>query len=138
MNRLFYIFIVLLVAVSANAQIAVIANKSVPVSSIERSRLLDLYSGEIKQWNDSIPVIVFDYKPKSDFKDRFYKYLGKSTARMKSIWLKLMLAGEGDPPEALKTEEEILNKVAATPGALGFVRIDKISDQVKVLLKIGP
>ena len=55
---------------------------------------------------------------------------------MKSIWLKKMLSGEGDPPEALKSESEVLQKVSSTPGAIGFVSEANISDDVKVLTVI--
>ena len=55
---------------------------------------------------------------------------------MKSIWLKKMLSGEGDPPESMKTEEEMLKKVALTPGAIGFVSQARASDEVKTLILI--
>jgi ABC-type phosphate transport system substrate-binding protein len=69
-------------------------------------------------------------------KKTFYKYLGKSSSRMKSIWLKRMLSGEGDPPQAFKSEEELLQKVMLTPGAVGFVATEKVNEQVKVLVVI--
>jgi hypothetical protein len=47
-----------------------------------------------------------------------------------------MLSGEGDPPEPIDSEEEMLKKVAATPGAIGFVSQSKVSEDVKVLIVI--
>ncbi len=55
---------------------------------------------------------------------------------MKSIWLRNMLSGEGDPPEALKSEEEMLQKIAATPGAIGFLSHTKVDNNVKTLIVI--
>ena len=119
-----------------SAQVAVIAHKSVPMDKLEKSKLLDLYTGEIKSWPDDEPVVVLDLKPKSEVKKTFYKFLGKSSSRMKSIWLRSMLSGEGDPPESLQSEELLLKKVASTPGAIGFVSRPKVSDDVKILLVI--
>jgi ABC-type phosphate transport system substrate-binding protein len=120
----------------ASAQVAVIVNKSVQADNISESELLDFYSRDVRLWDNGDPVIVFDLKPKSEVKDAFYKYLGKSTSRMKSIWMKKMLSGEGDPPEALETEEAVVKKVAATPGSVGFVSQSKVTENVKVLVVI--
>ena len=80
--------------------------------------------------------MVFDSKPKIDIKKIFYKSLGKSINQMKSIWMVNMLSGEGDPPESLISEDEMLKNVANTPGALGFISQEKVKDDVKVLVVI--
>ena len=87
MKKPLFILLFLLTSYS-QAQIAVIANESVPIQEITANKLLDIYSGDIKWWDNGEPVIVFDLAEKSDVKSKFYTYLGKSTARMKSIWLK--------------------------------------------------
>jgi ABC-type phosphate transport system substrate-binding protein len=130
------IFFLLTGAGSAFAQVAVIAHKSVPVDEIKKSELLDFYCGDIRKWSDGETVIVLDLKPKGEVKETFYKFLGKSTSRMKSIWMKKMLSGEGGPPEALESEQKMIEKVAATPGAIGFVSQSKVSGDVKVLIVI--
>ncbi len=119
------------------SQVAVIAHKSVPVDTIKKSELLDFYTADIKKWINGDKVIVNDLKPKGEVKKIFYKFLGKTPSRMKSIWLKNMLSGEGDPPEALKSEEEMLQKIAATPGAIGFLSHTKVDNNVKTLILIG-
>ncbi len=129
-------FFVLTCLGSAYSQVAVIAHPSVPIDQIERTELEDFYTGDIRKWSNGEPVIVFDLKLKSDVKKTFYSFLGKSTSRMKSIWMKNMLSGEGNPPEALKTEEDLLEKVAATPGSIGFISETKANGSVKVLIVI--
>lgn len=56
---------------------------------------------------------------------------------MKKLWMKQQLTGEGIAPEALGSEDEVLNKVASTPGAIGFIDAKKVNDKVKVLLTIN-
>jgi ABC-type phosphate transport system substrate-binding protein len=118
----------------AFAQVAVIAHKAVPDDTLSQSQLLDFYSGEIKSWSNKMRVVVFDLKPAGGTKEAFYKLLGKTPSRMKSVWLKKMLMGEGDPPEALPSEEEVLKKVAATPGAIGFVGKAPATPEVKMIV----
>lgn len=119
------------------AQVAIIANKSVPLNHIERSALLDFYTGDIRRWDDGKAIILFDLKPKLEIKEQFYKFLDKTPSRMKSIWLKNMLSGEHDPPEIVKSEEEMLKKVTATPGAVGYISAAKVADDVKILMLIA-
>lgn len=137
MRRLvFTILVLLLICNAGSAQVAVIAHKSVPMTQIDRSALLDFYTFDVKEWSSGEPVVIKDLKPKTEVKSAFYDYLGKSTSRMKSIWLKMMLSGEGDPPETIQSEDEMVKKVASTRGALGFVSADKVNNDVKILLTI--
>ena len=114
------------------------------MDSIEKIKLLDFYTGDIRVWDDDRPVVVFDLKPRGDVRNAFYKFLGKSSSRMKSIWMKKMLSGESDPPESMQSEEDILKKVATTPGAIGFVSqsivnkdVKTVNNDVKTLLVIA-
>ncbi len=135
-----WIMLVLLAATvpvhGADVQVAVIAHPAVPLDTLSRSDLIDYYTGERSHWPDETTVVLLDLKPKNDTKRMFYDFLGKRPSRLKSIWMKKMLSGEGDPPEAMKSETEILEKVASTPGALSFVSTTISSKTVKTLLVI--
>lgn len=133
LNMLFFL---LVLTPGSFGQVAVIANPSVPVDTITNMELLDFYSRDIRLWSNDKPVTVFDLKPKGDVKEIFYAFIGKSTSRMKSIWMKKMLSGEGDPPLALDSEESMLKKVASTPGSIGFVQLQSVTPGVKVLVVI--
>jgi ABC-type phosphate transport system substrate-binding protein len=123
MNKLLIgILIVMAAAPTALcAEVAVIAHPSVPASGITKAQLLDLYTGDIKEWDNGEPIVLIDLKPKTDIKLAFYDFLGKSASRMKSIWMRNMLTGEGKPPEAMSSQEDLLQKVASTPGAIGYI-----------------
>ena len=120
----------------ASAQVAVIAHESVPVDQISKSTLIDYYNKDINSWDNGHPVVLMDLKENDSVKDAFYKFIGKTSTRMKSIWLKKMLSGEGDPPHTISTENEMLKKVASTPGAIGFINHALIDPTVKTLLII--
>ncbi len=133
---LLLLFVTLFFYGKLNAQVAVIANKNVPIDKVTKAQLLDYYSGDIKYWSNSKPIIVFDIKPKLDVKEEFYEYIAKNTARMKSIWMKKMLSGEGNPPESVISEEEMIRKIETTSGSIGFVSLSKVRGNVKTLLII--
>ena len=131
------VMLALAAASSASAQVAVIAHKDVPVDSLSKTDLLDFYTGDVQSWPDDRAVVVFDLKARGPVRDTFYEYLGKTSSRMRSIWLKRKLSGEGNPPESFETEAAVLERVGATPGAIGFVQKANVSgDDVKILVEI--
>ena len=136
MKLLIPVIFVLLFSAALQGQVVVVANKSVPVDTISKSQLLDYFSREVRVWKDNQPIILFDLKQRGEVKDTFYRYIGKSSSRMKSIWMKKLLSGEGEPPEALPDEAEVLRRVQSTPGAMGFLRRENATGEVKVLLVI--
>jgi ABC-type phosphate transport system substrate-binding protein len=130
-----------LAAPAASAEVAIIVNKSVPMQTIDSRTLFDLYSGDVKRWSNGQAVVLLDLEPRGDVKTTFYDYLGKSSSRMKSIWMKNMLAGEGSPPEAVPSEAELVKRVAATPGAIGYVSRPTVTgadDGIVTLIVIDP
>jgi ABC-type phosphate transport system substrate-binding protein len=70
-------------------------------------------------------------------REAFYGFLGRKSSRVKSIWVKNLLMGDGNPPEPVESEEELVAKVAKTPGAIGYVRRELADDSVKVLALIS-
>ena len=96
-------FILLIVLLKSGfSQVAIIVHPDVPVDSLSKNNLLDLYTGDIREWDNNQPIVTYDLKPKLEVRNEFFRLLGKTSSRMKSIWLKKMLAGEGDPPAALR------------------------------------
>jgi ABC-type phosphate transport system substrate-binding protein len=123
---------------AAATQVAVVAHPSVEERDLDSRRLLDIFTGAIKTWSGGVPIILVDHKEKTDAKVAFYDYLGMSASRLKSIWMKNLLAGEGTPPESIAGEDELLKRIASTPGALGYVSLSKAreSNGVVILLEI--
>lgn len=133
---LFFLFFFISYQRCSAQTVAVIANKSVPVQKISDIELLDLYSGDVKYWKNDKPVVVFDLEKSEQIRDKFYNFLGKSSSRMKSIWMKRLLSGEGQPPESIEDENAMIEKVATTKGAIGFIDNSLVDNRVKVIAKI--
>ena len=121
----------------AHAQIAVIAHQDVPSDSLDRNTLLDYYTGDLRSWSNNEPVVVLDLSEDREIRSAFYQFLGKTSSRMRSIWMRRKLSGEGDPPEAVPSEHDMIARVAGTPGAIGFVEAEYVDDSVKILLTVA-
>ena len=128
----------LLLAVSgSHADVAIIAHRSVPVDTLDQQRLLDLYTGDIRSWTDETAVVFVDLELRGEVKHTFYRYLGKTPSRIKSIWMRNLLSGKSRRPESMSSEFEVMSKVAETPGAVGFVDSAKATNEVKTLILIS-
>jgi ABC-type phosphate transport system substrate-binding protein len=130
-------FFVFLIGIKVNAQVAVIANKSVSENSITNDKLADIYLSKTKTWDDGSRIVRFTCKTDNDISGKFFSTVGKSHADMKKLWMKLQLTGAGQAPDALGSDEETINVVSSTPGAIGFIDAKKVNDKVKVLLTIN-
>ncbi len=119
---------------SANAQVAVIVNNSVGEDALDQTKLAQIYTLKVKSWDDGSKIVVFDSK--DDISDQFYSYIGKSAADLRKEWMRAQLTGEGKAPKALKNDAEVIESVAATPGAIGYVSEASVTDKVKVVATI--
>lgn len=129
--------LIILAPVATKAQVAVVVNKSVNIENIDKSKLSSIYSLDVKKWDNGKKVVVFDQKGSSGTKDKFYGFIGKKYSKMKKIWMKKQLTGEGKAPKGYGSDSDVISKVASTEGAIGFVAAGSVTDQVKVVATIN-
>ena len=118
-----------------NGQVSVIVHKSVPVQSLTAAAVYDIYSLTKRYWNENLAIVVFNQKT-AHINKQFHNFIGKTPLELKKIWLRIQLSGQGKAPESLESDEEVLAKVATTPGAIGFISSDKVKGDVKVVATI--
>jgi ABC-type phosphate transport system substrate-binding protein len=137
MKRLLALLLIIIACMATGrAQVVVIVHPSVPGTTIDNESLIDIYMLTKTKWADDTPVRVFTLKKGSALVERFYSHLGLNTLTLNKQWLRIQLTGEGRAPTAI-TEEEVVEHVAATPGAIGFVDVSRVTDKVKVLRQVG-
>jgi ABC-type phosphate transport system substrate-binding protein len=136
LSNYYFVILILLAAASVQAQVVVIANKSVSESSISSGKLNDIYSLRLKTWSNGSTIVPVTLKSDNDDVQKFFGSIGKSNMEMKKLWMKIQLTGEGQPPVGVGSEDDVLSKVASTPGAIGFISADKVNSSVKVLFTI--
>ena len=126
----------LLSALPLQAQVAIIAHKSVSSPAQEISALADIFTLNTKNWSDGTKITVVDYKNDTPSRTKFYAALGMSAGEMQKVWLRKQFSGKATPPILLSSEDDVLVRVAATPGAIAYISADKVNSTVKVLVTI--
>jgi ABC-type phosphate transport system substrate-binding protein len=124
----------LLMAIPANGQVSVIANKGVPDVSLSPDRVAGIFSLQVTKWSDGSKVFVVDNG--GDVREEFYKAIGKDPGSVKKDWLKKVLTGEVKAPETANSDDDVVKRVSATSGAVGFVKSSSVKGDVKVLAEI--
>jgi ABC-type phosphate transport system substrate-binding protein len=112
--------------------IVLVANQGVQISEIKESDLRAIFTGEKTRFSDgshAIPVILKGGPAHEVF---LRKHLGESPDDFRALWRKAVFTGQGAMPKAFDSESALIEYVAATPGALGYVSRLSPKDQDKV------
>ena len=113
-----------MLGISQNAfGINVIVNSSVTVHTISRSELWRVYAMRTTVWPDKQPIVVYVLSTKSPTNQQFCKEVMKIFPyQLERIWNKLTFSGMGVAPIVVSSEQKMLEAVAKTPGAIGYVQ----------------
>eukprot|EP00767_Chilomastix_cuspidata_P007817 gnl/Chilomastix_cuspidata/8673.p2 GENE.gnl/Chilomastix_cuspidata/8673~~gnl/Chilomastix_cuspidata/8673.p2 ORF type:complete len:142 (+),score=6.68 gnl/Chilomastix_cuspidata/8673:61-486(+) len=117
---------------SAAQEILVVVNKGVPESSLSKDELKRIYLGKMSRWNngDKVNFCLIKTDLLEDFTNQ---YLGYTAVNYFKYWKKLVFTGKGSMPPFYDKDENVVNFVANTKGAIGFVPSDSNTDSVKVI-----
>ena len=137
MLKKFVVAATLVFSAASLANVAVIVHPS-NGAALSQDDLNKIYMGRSKSFADGKAAeavnLADSVAARADFDQ---KALGRSSSQMKAYWSKLVFTGKGTPPKELGSEQEVLDYVANTPGAIGYVSASAVNDKVKVALSLN-
>lgn len=105
--------------------------KQVPTKQ-ETARLL--FTMQLLRWPDGTPVRVFVLPDESPVHREFTKKsLGVFSYQLRRVWDRGVFSGTGQAPAEVADEEEMLERVANTPGAVGYVSHGIGDERVRIV-----
>lgn len=114
--------------------VAVVSSKS-PITSLSKDQVADLFLGRMSRLPNGALIVPVDQAEGSAAFDQFYeKIAGKSPAQIKAYWSKIIFTGRGQPPRALRNDDEVKKHLAQNPQAIGYIDEKMLDDSVRVLL----
>ncbi len=125
----------LLVAVSAEAQISIVVASS---SSQEASKteLKEIFSGARLTWSNGSKIQVVD-QPETEVGKKFYEgFVGKSVIQIRTQWTKLVLSGQAGAPTKCADDDAVKKAVAGNPNAIGFISTRALDGTVKEIQRV--
>lgn len=131
--RLYGWFLLMFFALQAGA-VDVIANRGVAGTSLAQASARAFFGLRLTKWPDGRPVQVFVLPDGHPTHAALCKEeLNLYPYQLRQAWDRLVYSGMAQAPIEVATEEEMISRVATTPGALGYVRKVKANDPVKSL-----
>lgn len=124
-------------AMAAQAEVAVIVNSSVAVSSITTDVAADIFLSKMSALPDGTKMVPLDQEEGKKAREEFYsKVVKKDAAQLNAYWSRLIFTGKGEPPKKVADDSEVVALVAANPNMIGYVQASAVTPGVKVLLKM--
>lgn len=113
--------------------VTIVANKGVTVSEITQAQLHDIFTGTRSRFGDgshAVPVVLKGGPVHEVF---LRKHVGDSPDEFRTRWRKMVFTGEGAMLKEFGSEAALLEYVAATWGAIGYVSRLPEGSTVKIL-----
>jgi hypothetical protein len=109
------------------------ANKDLKVSEISEAQLHDIFIGARSRFSDGSRVVPVVLKGGPAHEVFLRNHVGESLDEFRNRWRKAVFTGEGAMLREFPSEASLLEYVAATPGAIGYVSRTPDGATVKIL-----
>jgi ABC-type phosphate transport system substrate-binding protein len=137
MKKSLHIFLVSVaasvLAISAHAQVVIIANNSVRDTSASKADIRDVFMGGSSNLKNGTHVVPILLKGGAAHVEFLVLFIGRSDAGFQSNWKSLVFSGQSSMPRSVDSESAMVQYVETTPGAIGYVLKTTPHDGVKTL-----
>jgi len=122
-----------LISQRAYAEVVVIANPGVKASSVSKGELSDVFTGSSSSLKDGSHVTPVLLKAGAVQEAFLSEFIGKSDGAFRAGWRSLVFSGQGAMPKTIDSEAALVDYVASTPGAIGYIGKATAHDKVKTI-----
>jgi ABC-type phosphate transport system substrate-binding protein len=126
------IMLSVIIPMSVFAAETVIVNGKSMAGGLSEDQAREFFLGKRTVWEDGSKVVVVVLK-EGPSHEGLMRLLGKSPSQFSTGWKKIVFTGKGSMPEQVDSEAELIEFVARTPGAIGFIDAGKVKDGVKAV-----
>ena len=114
---------------SQASAIEIVTHTQVSDSNLTKSQLRRIYTMRQLRWSNNVAITVFVLPSQHVLHQRFTKErLQIFPYQLNRIWHKLTYSGLGVAPTVVNSEQELLQAVINTPGAIGYISTNTLKD----------
>lgn len=119
--------------VRANEYYQIVSHPGVNEKTLSVNVLRAIFSMRMRTWSNGDYIKVFVLPDNNDLHLDFTKEkLNVFPYQLRSVWDRLVFSGTGQAPITVYSQEEMLSKIANTPGAIGYLTTTYINDEIHV------
>jgi ABC-type phosphate transport system substrate-binding protein len=121
----------------AEEELVIVVNNENPIQQMTRSQVIDLFMGKYIAFPDGTKAIAVDLSSKQKMKKVFYKKLvGRSLASVNTYWSRILFTGRAKPTVKKETKEDIVQYIAKTKNAIGYIPKSMLNKNLKVVYNL--
>lgn len=133
------LFVTSLISASGPAQageIVIIANPSIPVSSLTLDQISNIYLLKTGTWADGMRIVPVNREFSSETRNHFNSVVLKAdSSELSAYWNQMHFKGK-TPPVVQESDQAMVAFVQNVPGAIGYVSAAASTGTVKVLGRV--
>jgi len=108
---------------SGGASYVIVANSGVAGNAIDRETLGAVFLKQKERWGNGLPVVPVDQSLRSPVRESFSRDVLNQTARETLNYWRQQITSGVRPPMVKESDAEVLQYVAETEGAIGYVSV---------------
>lgn len=109
-------------ATYAQQNAKVVVNNDVNITSLTRSEVRDIFTSRKQYWSGGSKITVFVLDSDTPAHQAFCRQvLNMFPYQLDRLWNQIIYSGQGERPKTVESESALINAVASTPGAIGYI-----------------
>lgn len=121
-------------AIAQEAQILLVAHPDVNTRQLKRDTTRAIFAMRQRTWPDGQAVRVFVLDNNHPVHARFAKeQLAVYPHQLQLAWDRMVFSGTGQAPDSVRDQATMHERIATTPGALGYLEREYLDDRVQVI-----
>lgn len=121
-------------AAADEARVLLVANAGVDSPRLTRDTTRALFAMRQRTWPDGRAARIFVLPNRHPVHARFVKQrLSVYPHQLQLAWDRVVFSGTGQAPHRVATQAEMLEQIATTPGALGYLEREYLDERVQVI-----
>ncbi|HSH56667.1 MAG TPA: hypothetical protein VK965_01795 [Halomonas sp.] len=114
--------------------VLLVAHANVTTQHLTRDTTRAIFAMRQRTWPDGQAVQVFVLGNNHPVHERFVKErLTVYPHQLQLAWDRMVFSGTGQAPNRVQGQREMLERIAVTPGALGYLEREYLDDRVQVI-----
>ena len=129
----------ILAAFPAAAEPVVVINAGSGVEHLSRDEVINIFLGRYRQLPSGIAALPIDQPANQPLKAQFYRMLvNKDLAEINAYWARLIFSGKTAPPRQAASAAEVVDWIARTRGAIGYVERGTLDARLRIIMEFAP
>ena len=101
--------------------IFIVSNSSVSNTTLTKAEVKAIFLGKQRRWDDNQEIELVLLKNPKVYNAFVRKYTNRTSSQFRNWWRERLFTGQGRMPQSFKSEKKMIEYIAKTDGAIGFM-----------------